>query len=326
VRHQAGVPLRDARRACRFLSVTFLAATSAVAQQREFIAAAAEPAELELSLDVSKSELLVAEPLLAIATLKGTRPVLGQGSQVVVLVDTGAGFGLFKPPSFGVTCGEGPTARVPPPEGQRIELFLSHNAVSGHWVFPSPGRHRLVAEYREPGLAPVRSSIVTVEVQAPTGDEAAAFSDIARLGRLALVVDWNTLPPTPPRPDLLAIARRHPASVYLQHVRLLALKDRIWGFSWRGQDPDGPDVAAGSDRRAIEAFARPRVVRLLPDLHELVGTAGQFEPEALDLLAGVQEDAGDVDGARATHQRIVRDYPNRYVTQHAREAVEEDDE
>ena len=304
----------------------FLAATAAVAQQPALIPAAAQPAELELSLDVSKSELLVAEPLLAIATLKGTRPVLGQGSQVGVLVDTGAGFVPFKPPSFGVSCGEGATAQVPPPEGRLIEFFLAHNAATGDWVFPSPGRYRLVAEYREPGLAAVRSSIVTVKVQAPTGDEAAVFSDIARLGRLALEVDWNTLPPSAPRPDLLAIALRYPASVYLQHVRLLALKDRIWGFSWRGQDPDGPDVAAGSDRKAIAAFARPRVVRLLPDLHELVGTAGQFEPEALDLLAGVQEDAGDVDGARATYERIVRDYPNRYVTQQAREALEEDDE
>ena len=280
---------------------------------------AAEAEDLELELAVAKSRLLVCEPLVALVTLKGTRPVLGDGSEVVYLVDRGSGFVPFQRPIF---VSEWHDARKPqslPPSGRLIETVLSYDGGTRDCVLPSAGRFRLVAEYREKGLPTVRSNVLKLKVQAPTGDEAEAFADLTRYGRVAFYVgDLAVFP--------LEIAGRHPASVYVQHGRLAALTERI-RLLFAGQDPEEPGAhPAGKDRKALAAFARPRKARLLPQALDIVKTSGQFRPRALLLLASVQEAADDLAGARATYERIVRDHPGRSAAEEAREELEGDEE
>jgi hypothetical protein len=276
-------------------------------------------ADLEVGLAAAKTEVLVGEPLIAIVTLKGTRPVMidsdltNEQGRLVLLVDRGGGFVPYHPPVFAYVQREALQPQPLPPSGLVVEYLLSYDKGISDWVLPSPGQYRLVAEYREPGLAAVRSPIVTVKVHAPTGDEAAVLAEVARLDRTTLAAEGT-------KPALLEIAQRYPTSVYLQHARLSALEERISSL-WDGHDPEDAGAESGNDRKAIEAFARERIARLVPDLHDLAGAAGQFAPQALHALAGVQEAAGDFAGARATNERIVREYPNRSVAALARDAL-----
>jgi hypothetical protein len=178
-----------------------------------------------------------------------------------------------------------------------------------------------VVEYQDETFGVVRSNIVSLTVMAPAGDEKTVHDALRRMGSVLLGLQQpNKLPA-----ELEPLVERFPDSVYLQEVRLMDLEHRMHHMAeaFDPDDPTGPRPDTKEERRKV---AKRLMADLVPLGRSLADIEGQFQPEALRLLARLQAVSGDADGERQTLQRIVRDFPNRAAGNAAREELANDEE
>lgn len=307
------------RRAARLVwsFVVTVAAVAAIAPR----AKAAESVQLQAT--AVKQELLVGEPLMLVVTVKTTAAIqldtdlLWPESPLRVLIDRGSGFTRYLAKNWVSGTRENEKGRLG--DGQITqEHVLGFDARLGDWPFPAPGTYRLVVEYQDDAIGPFRSNVVALTVRAPTGDEKAVHDELRGIGPdvLGLHLAGRLAP------AIADLARRFPSSVYLQEQRLNDLDARHSAIA-SGYDPDDarPSTDPSTRPDLTPETVRVRQSDLLPLANEIADVPGQFQPNALLVLAGLYAGAGDHQTARQTYERIVRDFPNREAARLALEEV-----
>jgi hypothetical protein len=264
-------------------------------------------AQLAFSVETIKSTYLVGEPVVMIVTQHGAARIYDDGwfglgypdTHFRILIDRGRGFERFRRKLLTSPLTER-ADRIDVEDGRRQEFVLSFDDAIDDVVFPAAGEARIAVEYEDPVIGLVRSQVATVWIVAPEGVERDAYERLRAMdGRGAQF--YLELTSNEGAPALTDDASRNfvasfPASVYVQGARVRSL-------------------AANPRRTIAEAEA------LVDDLR-----GGQFEPDALVVLAMAYDQYGHYALADATWQRIVDAFPGRDAADAAREVHEEDDE
>lgn len=279
---------------------------------------------VKLTVTTVKQTVLVGEPVVLLVTINSTKDLFLEDSLTIgnrpfrVLVDRGQGFVPYRAEAF-----VSETASIRPDHlknGQAIlEYVLAYDSMIKDWVFPTPGTYRIATEYKDATLGVLRSNSTTVSVVAPTGDDKTVHDTLRRLGPESLGVEM----PNRLQGPLAQLAAQYPRSVYLQELRLLDLDARHSSVA-NGYDPD--DVEELNEDPPRQPDLRPDTVRgrlaaLVPLGEELADIPGQFQADALLVLAGLYNGSGNEEAARQTYQRIVQDFPNRKAAKLALEEV-----
>jgi hypothetical protein len=182
--------------------------------------------------------------------------------------------------------------------------------------------YRLVVEYQPPQPAgAVRSNIVTVTVQAPTGAEQAVYNQLRQMGPgLVVAHEAEFL-----GPSLDPLVQQYPGSAYLQERRLRDLEARMAdvrsgyepGHVAEAGTPDYPPP--GPDNRPDTMVARAH--DLLSVALDLSAIPGPFQPDALLQLGHLYYTAGEPDRGLEVLEGIIREFPDREAASMARGAV-----
>jgi hypothetical protein len=291
----------------------------------------------QLQLETAKPRYLVGEPVVVVVTQRGTATIHDEGwvglgaatSPLRILVDRGAGFARFQRRVL-YPLGERTSVRTVVPDLRRQEFVLSFDDAIGDVVFPAAGSARIVVEYRDETLGTVRSNVAVVDVAAPDGAESLAYQRLRALPERGqqFYLDLTAADDAPQLSDaasqqLIAAAG---GSVYVQGARVRSLAFRVGHPSDRF-DPGNLANPAPIDRGERRRLARQRRAALVNEAEALLAdlTGGQFEPDALAVLAATYE-ANDQDAlARQTWQRIVDGFPRRAASDEARQALEPDE-
>lgn len=281
-------------------------------------------ANVTLQVGAVKSTLLVGEPLVLMVTVKTTADVALEADlteptdALKVLIDRGQGFVPYREKRW--TSDWRDPGKGPIDGGQRtLEYVLSYDANLKDWVFPAPGTYRVVVEYQDKDIGPFRSNVLTLTVQAPTGDEKAVHDSLRQMGPGSIGVHQpDRLGPLKPLVD------RYSSSVYLQESRINDLNARLSKIMG-GYDPDEIVEGGTPDNPPKRPDLRPEIVRerlstLVPDAEAVASVPGPFQPDAVLMLAGLYDSTGNEVAARQLYERIVREFPDR---QAARLALEE---
>jgi hypothetical protein len=268
----------------------------------------AAAARLAFSIETPKTTYLVGEPVVMTVTQHGRARIYPDGwirmgiagAHVRVLVDRGRGFQRFqrKVLSAPLTDWSGPVVLD---DGLRQEFVLSYDDAIGDVVFPAAGQVRIAFEYEDATIGRVRSNVVTLLIEDPEGEERGAWDAIRALpGRgeqfyLDLTVEAGA-------PDLSdsgsqAILAAFPRSVYVQGARVRSFERHV---------PLPSDRFGG-------AVLLQEAEALADDL-----AGGQFEPDALAVLAVVYEASGQSERASETWQQIIDRFPRRVAADEAR--------
>jgi len=195
---------------------------------------------------------------------------------------------------------------------------LGFDALVGDWPLAVPGTYRLVAEYQDSIHGRFRSDAEVLTVVAPTGAEKTVHDELRRLGVENLGLDQlNRL-----SPELTDLVRRFPESAYLQVIRLNDLDAQVSTVT-SGYDPFDARASTDPSRRQDNSAAtiRSRLGALLPAAREIAAIPGQFQADALLLLAGIHAGIGNEGTALETHRRILNEFPGRTAADLAREEV-----
>jgi len=288
------------------------------------LATAADTVQLQAT--AVKQDLLVGEPLVLMVTMKTGAKVAIDGdltwreAPLKVLIDRGQGFVPYREKRWVSGWREGDKGLLA--GGQiTLEYVLSYDDNLKDSVFPAPVTYRLVVEYRDDAIGPFRSNVVTLSVQAPSGDEQTVHDVLRRLGpEVSSIHQADRL-----SPDLADLVRRFPRSVYLQELRLNDLDARHSRVA-SGYHPDEPPVAGTADDPPPRPDLRPGVVSerlagLVPLASEIAEVPGPFQANSLLVLAGLYAGSGDDQSARQTYERIVREFPNREAAKLALQEV-----
>ena len=307
---------------------------AAVAGMADTHAQAATPA---LRLETVKPRYLVGEPVVVTITQRGAAALYDDGweglgfddAHLRILVDRGSGFTRFRRRVLYSSC-ERRAVRTLVPDRRRQEFVLSFDEAIGDVLFPYAGPARIVVEYQDDVLGVLRSNVVTVAIVEPAGIERTAYEKLRSLPchgcqfYLELTVPDDA-------PDLSgsasqAFVREFPRSVYGQGARARHLGYRFGNASDR-YDPDDLASTTPSDRRERRRLVRERRAALVDEAEALVSdlSGGQFEPDALAVLASTYDAKGQDALARETWRQIVERFPGRAAAEAAREALTEDE-
>lgn len=153
-----------------------------------------------------------------------------------------------------------------------------------------------MVEYKDASREAIRSNTATIQVRAPEGTEAEVFRRIQRLG-------WRFLAMSTPErvvTQLVPLVDEFPESVYLQRTRVNDLLSRV------AKNPTQAEL--------------PALIELAQTLSEI---DSPFAATALLTLAELQERAGDVLQARASLERLLRDFPDRAAADAARDELKQ---
>jgi hypothetical protein len=248
---------------------------------------------VQIEMKAVKPTLLVGEPLALAVAVRTETPIhlgrdLGSPSATLkVLVQRGPAFAAYQGEPWASGWREDDGAR----EVMRTEYVLSYDTGLSNWVFPAPGAYRLVAQYHDRDTGLFRSNVVTVDVDAPTGDEKAVHDALRRMGPQLIAVH---------RPHRLSALRplvqRFPRSVYLQEARLNDLNAQI----------------------AQAAHSPAQLAALVPEVEAAARVPGPFQPDALLVLAALHDEIGHKPVARSVYERIAREFPDREAARLAR--------
>jgi len=288
-------------------------------------------------LETAKPGYLIGEPVVVTITQHGTAAIYDEGweglgvddAHLRILVDRGSGFTRFRRRVLYST-GERSAVGTLVPDGRRQEFVLSFDEAIGDVLFPAAGTFRIVVEYRDETLGIVRSNVSTVVVSQPSDAELETYRRLRNLPErgVQFYLDLTSPDDAPPLSDddSRQIVAAFPRSVYLQGARVRSLNLRVSRPSDRF-DPDDPHSPAPMDRRERNRLVRDRRAALVSEAQALVSDLawGQFEPDALAVLASTYEANGQDDLARQTWQRVIDQFPNRQAADDAREALVEDE-
>ena len=265
---------------------------------------------------VPKATVLVGEPVILTVTQRASVPVyvvheddLALGNtHLRILVDRGVGLVPYRPKRI-VASDHEPPSKEMLDDGVRVwEHVLVYDDILADWVFPRPGRYRLVVEYAD-GKEVVRSRPVTVEVATPVGEEALVLERLRPMPGYILA-------PEPPggelHPALAAILRDHPRTVYLAKARLDDVESRLTKALYGGRGGGKPDLDG----------ARPALEEALAELKDIAANGGAFAADAMLRCAGIEAALGNKFVAREIKERIVREFPGTSAARLAAEDLE----
>lgn len=267
----------------------------------------AAAANLAFSVETVKPTYLVGEPVVLIVTQHGAARIYDDGwfglgypnPHFRILIDRGRGFERFRRKLLASTWME-PPQRILVEDGRRQEFVLSYDDAIGDVVFPDPGEARIAVEYEDAVIGLVRSDVATVRIVEPEGAEREAYERLRAMeGRGAqFYLELTSDDGAPALSDSASreLVASYPSSVYVQGARARNLQANL--------------------RRTI-----PEAEALVRDLE-----GGQFEPDALVVLAMAYGQASQYALADATWQRIVDAFPRRDAADAAREALASDEE
>jgi hypothetical protein len=247
-----------------------------------------------------------------------------------VLIDRGRGFKRFRRKVLTSPLTER-SGRVVLDDGLLREFVLSYDDAIGDVVFPAPGQVRIAFEYEDPATGRVRSNVVTLRIDAPEAEERRAWEAVRALpGRGQQF--YLELTEEDDAPDLSdaasqALLGAFPRSVYVQGARVRSLGYRIGHPSDRFEAGD-PSSPAPMDHRERERLASQRVAALVTEAEALVSdlAGGQFEPDALVLLAVTYAADGRDELAHRAWQQVVDRFPARRAADEASEALAPDED
>ena len=290
---------------------------------------------VSFELRTVKSEYLVGEPVVTMLTQRGSAEMYNEGwvdlwrdnTHLRILVNRGQGFTRFLRKRWHSGSDGSSGMKVEMEDGIRAEYVLSYDNSIGDWLFPSPGRVQIVVEYEDEDLGLIRSNVVDLNIVAPEGDEkvvhdafrahpdgGAAFLWALNVmdGGVDLRREWEQ-----------RLIEAHPRSVYLQGARVRDLEYRLSRVSER-IDPSDPTSRAPTDRVERERLVSERQAQFLVEAEVLADDlrGGQFEPDALLLVANLHGVAGNDARAREIYARIVQEFPDRAAAVRARERSE----
>ena len=289
------------------------------------LAGAPSTEALTIAVVPAKTRLLAGEPLVLGMTFTGMSALYWdtlsrENTHLRILVDRGSGFVPYFPQKSFSTWSEGKKTILKDRRAES-EVSLEYDANLGDWVFPAAGRYRVVVEYQESAVGlRVRSRAVTIEVAAPIGAEKTVHDAVRQLGPAFLASDTPGRLPA----ELVPLVEAFPRSVYLQGVRQADLEYRMHLAS-EAFDPDDPEAKRPANRTERVSAARRLLTDLLPLGRAVAEAEGQFQPDALLMLARLQAISGD-DAARVeTLRRIVREFPARAAADVARDQLSEEE-
>ncbi len=303
---------------------TILAGVCVVAAVCVGLAAHADT--LQVTLQTAKARYLVGEPVVAVVTFAGASTLyleknLWDPSQHLrIMIDRGHGYVPFREKRLtGEDERPGPQ---PVPRRVSREFVLGYDANAGDWVLGAPGSVSLMAEYQDDAAVLVRSAPVRVAVDEPSGSERTVLDAIRLYGPefLSWMDEALALPDH-------TLADAYPRSVYLQCGRLRDLQARVRQVT-SVPDPSDPRSRPPEDWETRERVLAERKAAFVPEAEALASdlAGGQFEPDALLLLAGLSALAGDGARAHTIYERIVSDFPDRAAARYARERLEDEEE
>jgi len=283
----------------------------------------AAPATESLVIRASPSSatLLAGEPFVLSARFGGVSALYlddlsKDNEHFRVLIDRGSGFSVYVAPSFGSAWIDAKKKPLKNKEAT-FDYTLAYDKAIEDWVFPAAGTFQLVLEYRDAEIGTVRSNVVTISVIAPDAEERDVQQALRRLGSLVVA----TSDPAPLQPAVAALVEDHPTSVYLHRLRVNDLLYRTLKAS-EGIDPDEPG-SMPKDAEAKAHRSRQQRSRLLALARELSEVESAFTPDALLLLADLQEEVGDAEGRKDTLKKVVRDFPQRALAREADQQLAE---
>jgi hypothetical protein len=288
-------------------------------------------------LETAKPGYLIGEPVVVTITQRGTAAIYDEGWQGLgvddahfrILVDRGSGFTRFRRRVLYSTA-ERSAVRTLVPDGRRQEFVLSFDEAIGDVVFPHAGPAAIVVEYRDDVLGVLRSNVVTVAIVEPAGVERSAYEKLRSMPQLGsqFYLELTVVDDAPDLSDAAsqAFVREFPRSVYGQGARVRRLEYRFGHASDR-YHPDDLASPSPSDRRERSRLVSARRAALVDQAEALVSdlSGGQFEPDALAILASTYDANGQDDLARRTWQRVIDRFAGRQAADDAREALVEDE-
>jgi len=281
--------------------------------------------QVDITAKAINPSLLLGEPLILSVNVRADVPVvvptdlMSPGLPFRVLIDRGSGFLPYVEYVLSPAPEHEELGRVP--AGITRELLLGYDAATRDWTFRAPGTYRLVVEYQQPTGAPVRSNVVTLTVQAPTGADKEVHDALLQVGP-QLVVPHES---GPLEPWIQSLVRDSPRSAYLQGRRMRDLESRMYDIG-NGYEPGHIPQAGTPDYPPPGPDMRPETVRaraqsLLPLAVELGEIPGPFQPDALLKLGELYCMNGEVERGREVFERIAREFPDREAARKARGAV-----
>lgn len=288
-------------------------------------------------LTTAKTRYFVGEPVVVTVTQRGAASIYDEGweglgiepSHLRVLINRGNGFTRFQRRLLH-TVGERLQVRTLIPDQRRQEFVLSFDEAIGDVVFPSAGTAQIVVEYQDDTFGVVRSNVAIIAIDQPTDAERAAYDSVRALPDRGqqFYLDLTADDDAPELSDAgsQAVVTAFPRSVYLQGARVRSLAYRVSHPSDRFEPTDLASPAP-MDRRERRRLARQRRAALVAEAEALVldVTGGQFEPDALAILAATYAANDQDDLARQTWQLVVDRFPGRGAADAAREALEPDE-
>jgi hypothetical protein len=298
---------------------------------------AAQTVAPSFTVETSKTSYVVGEPIVMTVTQGGPAVIYDEGwselgsddAHLRVLIDRGGGFTRFKRRVL-YSRNDRTPVRSLVPENRRLELVLSFDDSLGDVVFPNAGVARIVVEYQDQFTGVIRSNIAVVQVTPPSGVERVAYERLRALPQrgeqfyleLTVADDAPTLADAASQELLLAF----PRSVYLQGARVRNLAFRVSHPSER-YNADDLTSPAPVDRRERRRLARERRAALVAQAEALVAdlAGGQFEADALAVLAVTYKANGQDALARQTWNTVIERFPRRAAADAAREALAEDE-
>jgi len=297
----------------------------------------AEATPIAFELQAVKSTYLVGEPVVltlrqhGTATLRllygGYHELWRTDANFRIVVDRGQGFTRYRAKRLYSLSGWG-EEEAEVKDGERAEFVLSYDDNIHDCIFPSPGTVRVAVEYEDEQLGLIRSNVVTLGIKAPDGGEKEVHDVLGALPDrgTTYLMDLNGPGGTAIPGWEAALMAEHPRSVYLQGPRVRTLEARVASVT-DAIDPSDPTSPPASDHETRERLLRERRVAFLPEAEDLAADleGGQFEPDALLLLAGLVSEAGDDDRADSIFARIARDFPDRLAGRIAKEEIGDDE-
>jgi hypothetical protein len=273
-------------------------------------------AGLSVSLYVPKADIVVGEPVKAVATWRSTLDQAVGLDEASIWIDDGTGYREYSESSLGTSFGLS-AMTMPSNVPFKTNYVL---AVAGrrdadgvgnfHFAFGSPGTYRLRVRYET-----IESNEVTLTVRTPSATDAAVFTTYLR-PRPELLTEWGVLEDADVA-TLSGVLEQHRGSPYLYWPQVLV---------WKRRTRDALAAFGASGGRILQGD-NP----LVADLGQVVGeieandwNGTPFDEDRLLLVAATKLAWGARVAALETYREIIARYPDGVASQEARAIVAEE--